>query len=196
MRERTPAPRSAVQTMTDCASLRSNRPLFDPRRRRRVESHGRPSPRPLQDATARRAGQKRREAAGAQPRAACFLSKRAWVCLAWALDWRCKSFAGRVGSNREPEATARGDAVERRQTRRREAVWGRSRRRAAAPNVSEALCRPGRSGERAKERDAQNPTEVGAVVGTGAAVHPVSLPWEVCMGPRNRWAGRSRPWRH
>ena len=38
---------------------------------------------------------------------------------------------------------------------RREAVWGRSRRRAAAPNVSEALCRPGRSGERAKERDAQ-----------------------------------------
>ncbi len=29
------------------------------------------------------------------------------VCLAWALDWRWKSFAGRVGSNREPEATAR-----------------------------------------------------------------------------------------
>jgi hypothetical protein len=67
---------------------------------------------------------------------------------------------------------------------RREAVWGRSRRRAAAPNVSEALCRPGRSGERAKERDAQNPTEIGAVLGPGAAVHPVSLPWEVCMGPR------------
>ena len=67
---------------------------------------------------------------------------------------------------------------------RREAVWGRSRRRAAAPNVSEALCRPGRSGERAKERDAQNPTEIGAVLGPGAAVHPVSLPWEVCMGPK------------
>ena len=67
---------------------------------------------------------------------------------------------------------------------RREAVWGRSRRRAAAPNVSEALCRPGRSGERAKERDAQNPTEIGAVLGPGAAVHPVSLPWEGCMGPR------------
>jgi hypothetical protein len=67
---------------------------------------------------------------------------------------------------------------------RREAVWGRSRRRAAAPNVSEALCRPGRSGERAKERDAQNPTEIGAVLGPGAAVHSVSLPWEVCMGPR------------
>jgi hypothetical protein len=31
---------------------------------------------------------------------------------------------------------------------RREVVWGRSRRRAAAPNVSEALRRPGRSGER------------------------------------------------
>ena len=67
---------------------------------------------------------------------------------------------------------------------RREVVWGRSRRRAAAPNVSEALRRPGRSGERAKERDAQNPTEIGAVLGPGAAVHPVSLPWEVCMGPR------------
>jgi hypothetical protein len=50
---------------------------------------------------------------------------------------------------------------------RREAVWGRSRRRAAAPNVREALCRPGRSGERAMERDAQNPTEIGAVLGPG-----------------------------
>ena len=28
------------------------------------------------------------------------------VCPAWALDWRWKSFTGRVGSNREPEATA------------------------------------------------------------------------------------------
>jgi hypothetical protein len=82
---------------------------------------------------------------------------------------------------------------------RREAVWGRSRRRAAAPNVSEALCRPGRSGERAKERDAQNPTEIGAVLGPGAAVHPVSLPWEVSMGPRRapiareRWGASGRP---
>ena len=75
---------------------------------------------------------------------------------------------------------------------RREAVWGRSRRRAAAPNVSEALCRPGRSGERAKERDAQNPTEIGAVLGPGAAVHPVSLPWEVCMGPRRAPPARER----
>jgi hypothetical protein len=71
----------------------------------------------------------------------------------------------------------------RRQLHGREAVWGRSLRRAAAPNASEALSRPGRPGERALERDAQNPTEVGAVLGTGAAVHPVSLPWEVCMGP-------------
>ena len=27
------------------------------------------------------------------------------VCLAWALDWWGKSFPGRVGGNREPEAT-------------------------------------------------------------------------------------------
>jgi hypothetical protein len=65
----------------------------------------------------------------------------------------------------------------------REVLWGGSRRRAAAPNVSEALGRPGRSGERAKERDAQNPTEIGAVLGTGAAVQSVSLPWEICVGP-------------
>ena len=71
----------------------------------------------------------------------------------------------------------------RRQLHGCEAGWGSSLRRAAAPNASEALSRPGRPGERAFERDAQNPTEVGAVVGTGAAVHPVSLPWEVCMGP-------------
>jgi len=37
------------------------------------------------------------------------------VCPAWALDWRWKSFTGRVGSNREPEATAR--SVVRRETR-------------------------------------------------------------------------------
>jgi hypothetical protein len=58
---------------------------------------------------------------------------------------------------------------------RREAVWGRSRRRAAAPNVSEALCRPGRSGERAKERDAQNPTEIGAVLGSGSTSSVLTL---------------------
>jgi hypothetical protein len=37
------------------------------------------------------------------------------VCPAWALDWRWKSFTGRVGSNREPKATAR--SVARRETR-------------------------------------------------------------------------------
>jgi hypothetical protein len=66
-------------------------------------------------------------------------------------------------------------AVVRRHSWRREAVWGRSPRRTAAPNDSEALDRPGRPGERARGRDAQNPTEVGAVVGTEAAGHPVHL---------------------
>jgi hypothetical protein len=109
------------------------------------------------------------------------------VCQAWALDWRWKSSAERVGSNRELKATACRDR--RRETPkpwRREAVWGRSRRHAAAPNESEALDRPGRSGERAKERNARNPTEIGAVLRPGAAVHSVSLPWEICMGPRER----------
>ena len=109
------------------------------------------------------------------------------VCQAWALDWRWKSSAERVGSNRELKATACRDC--RRETPkpwRREAVWGRSRRHAAAPNASEALDRPGRSGERAKERNARNPTEIGAVLRPGAAVHSVSLPWEICMGPRER----------
>lgn len=57
----------------------------------------------------------------------------------------------------------------------REAVWGRSPRRTAAPNESESLSRLLRPGERAFERDAQNPTEVGAVMGAGAAGHPVHL---------------------
>ena len=39
----------------------------------------------------------------------------------------------------------------------REAVWGGSRRRAAALNGSEPLCRPVWSGQRASERDARNP---------------------------------------
>ncbi len=67
---------------------------------------------------------------------------------------------------------------------RREAVWGRSPRRTAAPNESEPLSRPDRSGERAYERDAQNPTEVDTVMGAGAAGYPVFLPGEICMGPR------------
>lgn len=67
---------------------------------------------------------------------------------------------------------------------RREAVWGRSPRRTAAPNESEPLSRPDRPGERAYERDAQIPTEVDTVMGAGAAGHPVFLPGEICMGPR------------
>jgi hypothetical protein len=77
-------------------------------------------------------------------------------------------------------------AVVRRQSWRREAVWGRSPRRTAAPNASEPLCKPNRSGERVSKRDAQNPTEAGAVMGAGAAGHPVYLPREICMGPRER----------
>jgi hypothetical protein len=109
------------------------------------------------------------------------------VCLAWALDWRCKSFAGRVGSNREPEATAR--SWRRRETTtcwRREAVWGRSPRQTVAPNESELLSKPDRPGKRVFEREAQNPTEAEAVRGAGVAGNPVFLPREVCVGPRER----------
>ena len=61
--------------------------------------------------------------------------------------------------------------------RRRDAVWGRTRRR-AAPNVSVKPCAgQGQSGDGAKECDAQNPTKIGAVLGPGAAI-PVSLPGE------------------
>lgn len=79
-----------------------------------------------------------------------------------------------------------GNAVGRRQPWRREAVWRRSPRRTAAPNGSEPLSKPDRPGERVFERDAQNPTEAGAVMGAGAAGHPVFLPREVCVGPRER----------
>ena len=41
-------------------------------------------------------------------------------------------------------------------------------------------------GERVFERDAQNPTEAEAVMGAGAAGHPVFLPREICVGPRER----------
>jgi hypothetical protein len=79
-----------------------------------------------------------------------------------------------------------GYAVVRRRPWRREAVRGRSPRRTAAPNGSEPLGEPDRPGERVYERDAQNPTEAGAGMGAGAAGHPVFLPGEVCMGPRER----------
>jgi len=128
---------------------------------------------------------RRRESSPAARRGA--RQRAGLVCQAWTLDRRCKSSAERVGSNRKPKATAR--RRERRETIRLGAArpcGKEAGRRAAAPNESEASYRPGRSGERAKERDAQNPTEIGAVLRTGAAVHPVSLPWEVCMGPRKR----------
>jgi phospholipase C len=41
-------------------------------------------------------------------------------------------------------------------------------------------------GQRVFERDARNPTEAEAVIGAGAAEHPVFLPREVCVGPRER----------
>ena len=69
---------------------------------------------------------------------------------------------------------------------RREAVWGRSPRRTAAPNESEPLCKPDRPGQRVYKRDAQNPFEAGLVMGAGAAGHSVILPREVCVGPRER----------
>ena len=82
--------------------------------------------------------------------------------------------------------------VVRRRRWRREAVWGRSPRRTAAPNASEPLSKPGRPGQRVFERDAQNPFEAGAVRGAGAAGHPVTLPREVCVGPQ-RVSRRGRP---
>ena len=44
-----------------------------------------------------------------------------------------------------------------RQLHHREVLWGRSWRRTAAPNASEPLCRQDRPGERAYNRDAQQP---------------------------------------
>ncbi len=80
---------------------------------------------------------------------------------------------GRVGSNHEPRATAysRGCVGKK--------PSGEPQRRMS----SELLNRPDQPGERAFERDAQNPTEAGAVEGAGAAGHSMFLPWEVCMGP-------------
>src|SRR5260370_18689191 len=67
-------------------------------------------------------------------------------------------------------------AVVRRRRWRREAVWGRSPRRTAAPNESKPLCKPVRPGQRVWKRDAQNPCEAAAVLGAGAAGRPVKLP--------------------
>ena len=112
---------------------------------------------------------------------------RSTVC-AWHGHW----IGGESPSRGEMVATASRRqlhavlAVVRRRRWRREAVWGRSPRRTAAPNESKPLCKPDRSGQRVYERDAQNPFEVGAVIGAGAAGHPVNLPREVCVGPRKR----------
>jgi hypothetical protein len=65
-------------------------------------------------------------------------------------------------------------------------VWGRSPRRTVAPNESEPLSKPDRPGQRVFERDAQNPTEAGAVMGAGVAGHSVFLPREIHVGPRER----------
>jgi hypothetical protein len=112
---------------------------------------------------------------------------RSTVC-AWHGHW----IGGESPSRGEMVATASRRqlhavlAVVRRRRWRREAVWGRSPRRTAAPNESEPLCKPDRPGQRVWKRDAQNPFEAGAVVGAGAAGHPVNLPREVCVGPRKR----------
>jgi hypothetical protein len=54
-----------------------------------------------------------------------------------------------------------------------------------APNESELLNKPDRPGQRVFERDAQNPTEAGAVMGAGAG-HSVFLLREIHVGPRER----------
>ncbi len=66
---------------------------------------------------------------------------------------------------------------------RREAVWGRSPRRTAAPNASEPLCKPNRPGQRVCKRDARTPSEAGAVLGAGAAGHSVNLTQGGLHGP-------------
>jgi len=49
-----------------------------------------------------------RQRRGSSPAARRGARQRAGlVCQAWTLDWRCKSSAEQVGSNRKPKATAR-----------------------------------------------------------------------------------------
>jgi hypothetical protein len=55
-----------------------------------------------------------------------------------------------------------------------------------APNESEPLSKPDRPGERVFEREAQNPTEGGAVMGAEVTGHSVFLPREIHVGPRQR----------
>ena len=54
-----------------------------------------------------------------------------------------------------------------------------------APNESELLSKPDRPGQRVFERDAQNPTEAGAVMGAGVTGHSVFLLREIHVGPRS-----------
>jgi hypothetical protein len=54
-----------------------------------------------------------------------------------------------------------------------------------APNESEPLSKPDRPGERVSEREAQNPTEAGAVRGAGVMGHSVFLLREIHVGPQS-----------
>src|SRR5260370_2762347 len=133
----------------------------------------------------RRAGRVKSAASWRRERSHAQLALASEHGCAWHGHW----IGGESPSRGELVATASRrqlhaeDAVVRRHAWRREAVWRRRPRRTAAPNASEALSRRVPPAERAHERDAQNPTEVGSVVGTAAAGHPVFLPREVCIGP-------------
>ncbi len=122
------------------------------------------------------------------PGVGCDAGGRSPTVCAWHGRW----IGGESPSRGEMVATASRrrlhavSAVARRQCWGCEAVWGRSPRRTAAPNESEPLCKPDRPGQRVWKRDAQNPFEAGAVLGAGAAGHPVILPREVCVGSRER----------
>jgi hypothetical protein len=105
------------------------------------------------------------------------------------LEW--KSFTGRLGSNREPKATAR--SMVRRETHDAgaarpcgEEVRGEPQHRT---QVNSWAGQPSR-GKRAFERDAQSPTEAGAVMGAAAAGHPVFLFGEVWAGPCQAVGGK------
>jgi hypothetical protein len=93
-------------------------------------------------------------------------------------------FTGRVGSNREPEATARG--MVRRETRDAGAARPCGEEARGEPQhrmrVNSWTGHPGRVSV-PPVRDAQSPTEAGAGMGAAAAGHPVFLPGEIWTGP-------------
>ena len=74
----------------------------------------------------------------------------------------------------------------------REAVWGGSRRRAAALNGSEPLCRPVWSGQRAYERDARNPgvDQDGSGGRSGGTVNALTRGGLYGSAKGGRWEGR------